>query len=68
MRSPSNMQTDAAFIKQIGCTSKMRAVFKNDKIIVKTGLACCPDPHAAVQLHYMLKIDTLIFAQGLIKD
>ena len=36
--------------------------FKNDRIIVKTGLACCPESISAVQLPY---IDTLIFAQGI---
>ena len=31
-----------------GCTSKVLEKFKNDRIIVKTGLACCPEtrpPH-----------------------
>ena len=59
------MQADATFIKQIGCTSKVGAVFKNDRILLKTELACCPKSVSAVQLP---QIDTLIFAQGLIKD
>ena len=40
----------------------MLEMFKNDRIIVTTGLAWCPKP---AQLHYMLKIGTPIFAQGL---
>ena len=36
---PSYLQADAAFIIEIGCTSKVLAVFKNDRIIVKAWLA-----------------------------
>ena len=36
---PSNIQADAAFIIEIGCTSKVLERFLNDRIIVKTGLA-----------------------------
>ena len=37
--NPSNLQADAAFIIEIGCTSKVLEGFKNDRIIVKTGPA-----------------------------
>ena len=51
--SPSNLQAGAAFIIEIGCTSKVLERFKNDRIIVKTGLAWCPkpDPHDAAALY-----------------
>ena len=42
--SPFNLQADAAFIIEISCTSKVSEMFKNDRIIVKTGLAWCPKP------------------------
>ena len=48
--SPSNLLANAAFFIEIGCTSKMLEMFKNDRIIVKTGLACCPKPDPIVQL------------------
>ena len=41
--SRCNLQADAAFITKISCTSKMLEVFKNDRILVKTGLAWCPE-------------------------
>ena len=39
MSGPSNLQANAAFIIEIGCTSKVLERFKNDRIIVKTGLS-----------------------------
>ena len=47
--SPSNLQADAVFSTAM-CTSNVSEMFKNDKIIVKTGLAWCPNPDPMVQL------------------
>ena len=51
--SPSNLQADAAFIIELGCTSKVLERFKNDRIIVKTWLAWCPKPdyHGSAALY-----------------
>ena len=65
--SPSNMQTDAAFIKQIGCTSRVWAMFKNDRIIVKTGLAWCPEtrPHGSAALYALNRHSVWYLHKGL---
>ena len=49
----SNLQADAAFHVEIGCTSKLWGMFKNERIIVKTRLAWYPKdrPHILAALY-----------------
>ena len=59
--NPSNLQADATFFIEIGCTSKVLERFKNDRIMVKTGLAWCPkpDPHGSAALYAINKYSNL---------
>ena len=54
MRNPFALQADAACIIEIGCTSKVLEMLKNDRIIVKEDWLGVLKPDHTVQLHYML--------------